>query len=158
MLTTLKIVLVLFGFALALPVGGLLLNRPPLFDPPGPGERLRIYLRTNVAEFSDDPRLPELRARSWSRGPDALFVDVTRAVEELGWHIEARNDATRELHAVVATALWRFKDDVRIRVDARPDGTSRLYARAQSRVGRGDLGANARHLRELVTALEQHGA
>jgi uncharacterized protein (DUF1499 family) len=155
MLTAIKIVLVLFGLALAMPVGGLLLNRPPLFDPPGPGERLRIYLRTNVAELTDQPLLPELRARDFNRDPDAVYNDVLRAVERLGWNIEMRDEATREVHAVVTTALWRFKDDVRIRIDARPDGGSRVYARSQSRVGRGDLGANARHLRELVTTLER---
>lgn len=43
-----------FALILALPFllvsGGLLLNRPPLLSPPGPLERLKTYLTTNVAE------------------------------------------------------------------------------------------------------------
>jgi hypothetical protein len=43
-----------FAFLIAVPflplAGGLLLNRPPMLSPPGPMERLRTYLTTNVAE------------------------------------------------------------------------------------------------------------
>lgn len=54
-----------FAFLLAMPflllAGALLLNRPPIFAPPGPMERLKTYLTTNVAETSEGHDFAELR-------------------------------------------------------------------------------------------------
>ena len=51
----------LFVLPILLLVAGLLGNRPPLFSPPGPLERLKAYLTTNVAETRPDHPFPELR-------------------------------------------------------------------------------------------------
>ncbi len=52
------------------------------------------------------------------------------------------------------TTLWfGFKDDVAIRI--RPDGSgSRIDVRSVSRVGRSDLGANARRIRAFLELIE----
>lgn len=149
----LKTVLALVALALGLMAGALLLNRVPLLDSPGLSERLRVYLTTHVAELSDQARFPELQVQDDARDPATLYADTLRAVEQLGWEIAAHDEAQRRIDAVVTTGLWKFKDDVSIRIAAQPNGLSRLYARSQSRVGKGDFGANERHLRELAEAV-----
>lgn len=53
------------------------------------------------------------------------------------------------------TRIFRFTDDIHVLAEAAPGG-SRLLLRSASRVGRSDLGQNARNLRELLDALERH--
>jgi len=48
--------------------------------------------------------------------------------------------------------MVRFKDDVVVRVAPATNG-SRIDVRSVSRVGRSDLGANARRIRMFLTAL-----
>jgi uncharacterized protein (DUF1499 family) len=53
----------------------------------------------------------------------------------------------------VATTRWfGFKDDVAIRISPAGAG-SRVDMRSRSRVGRSDLGANARRIREFLARL-----
>ena len=154
LLTLLKIVLALIAVGGGLLVGALAMNRVPLLDSPGLNERLHTYLTTNVAELSDQARFPELQVRDDARDAATLYADALRAVEKLGWEVIKHDEAPQQhIDAVVTSLLWKYRDDVAIRVVAQPNGGSRLYARAQSRVGKGDLGANARHLRELIEAV-----
>ena len=76
------------------------------------------------------------------------------AIGGLGWGIASEDPASLALTAVVESALWRFKDDVVVRVEP-AEGGSTLRMRASSRIGRGDLAANTRHLLDLYAAIEQ---
>jgi len=138
---------------------GIVGNRLPLGDPPGPSVRLDTYLNTHVAETSEDAAFPELRTRRYVLPADVLYAKVKEAVVRMpGWEIAAANDDRREVHAVVTTKLFRFKDDVTIGVIPEPGGRQALKVRGESRVGKGDLGANTRHVLDLYDALEQVGA
>jgi len=152
-LTLLKIMLALFAVALALLVGAVAMNHAPLFNSPGWSERLHVYFTVNIAELADKPRFPELQALNDSRNPAALYAHTLHAVEKLGWEVITRDDAQHRIEVVVTTGILKFKDDAAIWIVAQPNGQSRLYARSQSRLGLGDMGANARHLRELVEAV-----
>ena len=51
-------------------------------------------------------------------------------------------------------ALWfGFRDDVVIRVRPEPGGGSRVDVRSVSRVGKGDVGTNAKRLRAFLARL-----
>ena len=52
--------------------------------------------------------------------------------------------------AVATTRLWQFKDDITLRVYAAPEGRSILYVKSESRIGKGDLGANLRRVINLT--------
>lgn len=150
----LRIVLGLLAFALLLIVAGIAVNRPPLTSPPGLVARLKIYLGTHRAETAGDSVRSELRPRVYSLSPPQLYAVARAAVADLGWQLLAEDPAKSQLHAVVATRLWRFKDDFELLVE--PAGTgSRLRLSAQSRVGRGDFGANTRHILDFYAALER---
>ena len=134
-------------------------NRLPLGEPPGAGARLDKYLNTHVAETAEDSAFPELRTRRYVLPADVLYAKVKEAVARMpGWEIAASNDDRREIHAVVTTKLFRFKDDVTIGVVPEPGGRQALRVRGESRVGKGDLGANTRHVLDLYDSLEQVGA
>lgn len=150
----LKLLVISIVLLLALPLAALLLNRVPLFDPPGPGTRLAAYLGTNVRETSPDSRFPELRPRHYPGDAKRVHAAVVEAMGELGWEVVAVDADEARVHGVVTTALWRFKDDVRVQVIGEGD-SSRVRVRSASRVGKGDLGANTRHILDLFGQLNQ---
>lgn len=139
-----------FAAILALPVlmltGALLLNRPPLWSPPGPLERLKTYLTTNMAETRSDHRFAELRTPLVRADVERTRAAVLAAMQGLGWR-EIREEPG-EIRAVVVSSLLQFRDDVRLRLEP-ADGGTLLHVRSSSRLGKGDLAANARHLRDL---------
>ena len=152
-----KILVALLVVLVLLPVlllaGGLLANRMPLLAPPGPLERLRSYLTTNVAETSPQPRFPELAEPGFAVSPEQLFEAVGAAMDTLGWE-RTSDPVAREHRAVIATPLWGFRDDLTARVARTDSGGSRLALRSSSRVGRGDLGANTRHILDLLAEIK----
>jgi uncharacterized protein (DUF1499 family) len=76
-------------------------------------------------------------------------LDVAR---ERGWQIVAADRDAGWIEAIASTFWFDFKDDVVIRL--RPEGSgTRVDMRSKSRVGVGDLGANARRIRLFVSAL-----
>ena len=139
---------------LGLIAGGLIANRPPMMDPPGLWARLVTYLGTHVAETRPDHPFPELRPRFYAMPPDRLYAVTREAIAGLGWGIASEDSASLALTAVVESALWRFKDDVVVRVEP-AEGGSTLRMRSSSRIGRGDLAANTRHLLYLYAAIEE---
>lgn len=77
-------------------------------------------------------------------------LDLVRA---RGWQVVAADDAGQRIEATATTYWFGFKDDVAIRVSPIPDGTSRVDMRSVSRVGRSDVGTNARRIREFMAEL-----
>ena len=70
------------------------------------------------------------------------------------WTVTRTDPAAQTIEAVATSQLFRFQDDIVIRVRAEPDGTSRVDMRSKSRVGQGDIGANTTRIRAFVAALE----
>jgi uncharacterized protein (DUF1499 family) len=58
------------------------------------------------------------------------------------------NDRTK-LDFVHSTFLMRYKDDIAVEIVKTVTGST-LYAKSQSRVGKGDLGQNPRNIKELI--------
>lgn len=151
--------LLLAGLALLLVVPlltlvtGLAGNRPPLAGTPGLGQRLKTYLTTNVAQTSPSSSFPELRPPVYPVPKQRLFEATAAACRRLGWTTVASHREKGTLDAVVTTPLWRFKDDLHIIIRPAGEAASTLSVRSASRVGKGDLGANTRHVLDLLTAV-----
>jgi uncharacterized protein (DUF1499 family) len=111
------------------------------------------------------------RNRAWT-SPDAgdprlctpayavPFVRVWEAALEVastsrGWRVTASNPQRGEIAAEATTRLWRFTDDVWIRVSLDEEGQTRVDLTSQSRVGRADLGTNARRIARFLHDLER---
>ncbi len=149
-----------FAFLTVITVGSLLTalvrNNPPWGQPPGFGSRLVTYLNSHVAETHAASEFPELRPRTYpGLLPDHLFGVVDQAATKLGWEVLERNVQRHTLRAVATTPIMRFQDDVGITIVPTDDKRgSVLFVRSESRVGRGDLAANTRHVLDLYAQLD----
>jgi uncharacterized protein (DUF1499 family) len=94
-------------------------------------------------------------------GPLVLHSSATEAfdrvhavVQDLGWELVASDRASGRIEATDTTFWFGFKDDVIVRITEDPSGQdSRIDVRSKSRVGVGDVGTNARRVRELLSRL-----
>ena len=69
-----------------------------------------------------------------------------------GWEIVAADPATGRIEATDTTLWFGFKDDIVIRVTP-VTGGARIDVRSVSRVGRSDVGTNARRIKTFLTEL-----
>ena len=149
----LQVLFFLLLLGIALIAAGIISNRLPLTEPPGFMTRLSTYLNTNVAETREDSPFAELRPRRYEAPPELLFDSVRRAAQSLRWEITVLDAEKKEIQAVVTTKVWSFKDDVTMQVQPGQPSGAVLWVRSASRVGKGDLGANTRHVMDLVEAV-----
>lgn len=133
-----------------LSLGTVLFNRPPLFDPPGPVARLKLYLTTHVAETRIDHPQPELRPLQLDLSEPEASALVKYAMARLGWTKIVNNGGA--IQAVVTTRWFGFKDDISVELESTGAGIL-VQVRSVSRVGRGDFAANTRHILDLYEAL-----
>ena len=95
---------------------------------------------------------PDLGPARFVAPPATVLARATEVAHGLGWQIVATDAGEGRLEATDRTRWFGFRDDVVVRV--RPEGTgSRVDVRSVSRVGRSDLGTNARRIRAFVDAL-----
>jgi uncharacterized protein (DUF1499 family) len=95
---------------------------------------------------------PDLTSLRLPIPPDRAFALVEATAKNLGWDVTSAVPTEGRLEATDTTRWFGFKDDVVVRVVPAPEG-SLVDIRSVSRVGRSDLGANARRVRAFVTAL-----
>jgi uncharacterized protein (DUF1499 family) len=95
---------------------------------------------------------PDIRPALIDIPPGTAFARALAAAESLGWQILASVPAEGRIEAVDTSLLFGFKDDIVVRVAANGDG-SRIDVRSESRVGRSDIGANARRIRAFLRKL-----
>lgn len=151
----LKPLLAILLVALTAAGAALFLNRTPLLTEPGIGVRTWTYLSQNRAETARISAFPELRTRYYHAKPTAVFKAALAAAEARDWELLEVDQEALTFAAVATTPLLRFQDDVAVSVATAEDGRSELRMRSQSRVGRGDFGANARRIVEFHQSLEQ---
>lgn len=118
---------------------------------------LRRMLRpfvVNEASTRPSEWYPELGPGEFSDDPDAVFEAAEEAIEKRPrWRIVDREGVRRRIDVEVTTRVFEFVDDLRIDIDE-SDGGSVVHARSRSRAGVGDLGKNARTVREFFDRLE----
>ena len=96
---------------------------------------------------------PDIAPRVLDEPSARAFERAHAAARAMGWHIAAAVPDEGRIEATATTPLLRFKDDVVIRV--RPEGSgARIDVRSKSRLGRSDLGANAKRIRKYFQTLE----
>ena len=131
-------------------IAGLLANRLPWRSKPGFGPRLLTYLTQNEFRSEPDSPFPERRPMALNGTPQQALDGLHSAMQELRWQQISRDGAT--IKAVVPSRWLGFLDDLTVRVEV-DDETTWLYVTSSSRVGRGDLGANTRHVLDLRARL-----
>jgi len=95
---------------------------------------------------------PDLGPAHFPAPADRVFAQAVEVARGCGWEIVAAEPDEGRLEATDRTRWFGFRDDIVVRV--RPDGAgSRVDVRSVSRVGRSDLGTNARRIRAFMEAL-----
>jgi uncharacterized protein (DUF1499 family) len=88
-----------------------------------------------------------------TKAPKGQVFDAAKStLASMGLEITDADPAAGRLEAVDTTLLYGFKDDMVVRIQESPQGT-RVDVRSKSRVGRSDLGINAKRIRTFLTKL-----
>ena len=127
---------------------------PPVFDKiaelRGPGTNSLEYTEEESRQQAES--YPDLAGGRSSEGVAATVARAAAIARDLGWEVVNEDAAQGIVEATVTTFWFGFKDDVVIRV--RTDGSgSQVDLRSVSRIGQGDLGANAERIREFLARL-----
>ncbi len=96
---------------------------------------------------------PDLAPAFLAAAPDDTYRKALDLVRDRGWVVVAADDTSRRIEATDTTYWFGFKDDIAIRVSAVPDNSSRVDLRSVSRIGRSDVGTNARRIRAFLADL-----
>lgn len=96
---------------------------------------------------------PDLETLRLERPRDEVFAAAEAAARSLGWEVVAADAALGRIEATETTTWFRFRDDVVIRISATGDAVA-VDVRSKSRVGMGDMGANAARIRAFLEALQ----
>jgi uncharacterized protein (DUF1499 family) len=96
---------------------------------------------------------PDLAPVTLSVPPKEAFTRALAVAQEKGWEIVNADQSGGRIEATDTTRWFGFKDDVAVRLTAWGAGT-RVDVRSVSRLGRGDVGTNARRIDEYLDSLQ----
>lgn len=130
------------------------LENPPTFEAVLP-------LRANAANGLERPPelarqqregYPDLAPITVAAQKDEAFDQALAAAQDEGWQIVTADKSTGRIEAIDTTRWFGFKDDIVVRLTPWGGGT-RVDVRSVSRIGRSDIGTNARRIRRYLDRL-----
>jgi uncharacterized protein (DUF1499 family) len=132
------------------------LDNPPAFE-------AIVPLRADAPNALERPPMlaaqqregyPDIAPATLPLPPERVFNRALDVAERMGWTIVASDQSTGRIEATDTTRWFGFEDDVVVRITPWGSGT-RVDVRSVSRVGRSDVGTNARRIREFLDALQE---
>lgn len=96
---------------------------------------------------------PDLAPLVTAAPKDKVFEAAKATLLAMGMHLSDADSATGRIEATQKSFWYGFTDDVVVRVVATAEGT-RVDVRSKSRVGRSDLGQNAKRIRAFLSKLQ----
>jgi uncharacterized protein (DUF1499 family) len=117
--------------------------------------RLWRAITRNHARTHPQARDPRLRGRVY----ELPYRQVWQAVQDEAaamprWTVDSVDARAGVLGAEARTRMWKFVDDVEVRVSLDLHGWTRVDVRSASRAGGADLGANARRIARFLHRLD----
>ena len=97
---------------------------------------------------------PDLTSAMLPLPPPPAFEHALRTARDMGWTIVDSNPGEGRIEATDTTFWFGFKDDIVIRIVPADQG-SRVDVRSVSRVGRSDVGTNAKRIRKYLKKLKE---
>ena len=85
--------------------------------------------------------------------PDKVFEAATKAIAQMGLTLADANAQEGRIEANQSSLLFGFTDDLVVRIVTDGAG-SRVDVRSKSRVGRSDVGQNAKRIRKFLQELQ----
>ena len=132
-------------------------DRPPLFS-------AIIPLRAGAANPSEyggeeiarqqRQAYPDIKSLPVAVGPDTAFQRALDAARRLHWSLVSEDRQAGRIEASDRTFWYGFVDDVVVRITPQGSG-SIVDVRSVSRVGRSDVGTNARRIRRFFAELRK---
>ena len=121
--------------------------------PEAHAERAHSRNRAETDPWSDDPRL-------WGRTYAISFDKVWYASLELAtkrsrWALLHTDDLAGIIQVLCTTPVFRFKDELEIRLRLDENALTRVDVRSQSTTGRRDFGVNARRIGRFLLRLDK---
>jgi uncharacterized protein (DUF1499 family) len=134
------------------------LENPPAFeamvrlrqDAPNPPEYAGEETRQAQIEA-----YPDVEPLVLSSDLQAVMDVATDLILQREWDIVAINRKEGRIEATEKLAWFGFKDDVILRFSELENGDTRVDMRSKSRIGRSDVGVNAKRIKRFLTDLEQ---
>ncbi len=96
---------------------------------------------------------PDLKTFVSDKTMDEVFTASVEALEAMGIAIVDADRQGGQIEGTATTKWFRFKDDVIIRLRQSEEGIA-VDMRSKSRVGKSDLGTNAKRIRRFMQLLE----
>jgi uncharacterized protein (DUF1499 family) len=97
---------------------------------------------------------PDIGSMSLAVPPPEAYLESLRVVRALGWEVAPSEPGALRIEASDTTLFFGATGDIVIRIT--PAGpVSRVDVRSMSRAGRGDLGINARRIRDFYRLLQR---
>ena len=135
------------------------MDNPPKFVSLLPQRKLAV----NKFEYGG----PEVAAKQRVAYPDIVPLELPlspmeafklalAAARDLDWRVIDASEQEGRIEATDTTFWFGFKDDIVVRVAPTARG-SRIDVRSVSRVGRSDVGANAKRIREFLKIIRKPG-
>jgi uncharacterized protein (DUF1499 family) len=115
------------------------------------------WARRKHGETGRTPEYPDLKVKEYSAAPDRVLKGLQASMSSLPrWELVGAGTGPGggEVQAVHITKVFRFRDDVTVRI-RREGGRTKVSVRSRSRLGRLDFGQNARNIRELLAELDR---
>jgi len=97
---------------------------------------------------------PELQTKIMDQPGNSIFAAAENVAAGMGWDIAASVPAEGRIEATATTRIYGYKDDIVIRIRPTMESTTEIDVRSASRVGLGDLGANAARISAFLAALD----
>lgn len=95
---------------------------------------------------------PDIAPKAVGGQPADAFARAMDVARAMGWRIVQADGIEGRIEATATTTWFGFQDDIVIRIVPSQQG-SIVDARSASRVGRSDIGANAKRIREFLARL-----
>jgi len=92
---------------------------------------------------------PQIAPLDVALPPPRAFERALAVARDMGWTIVSSESSEGRIEATATTPFFGFRDDVVVRVSPAAKG-SRIDVRSVSRIGRSDLGANARRVESYL--------
>jgi uncharacterized protein (DUF1499 family) len=111
------------------------------------------YGGSNIARLQHQA-YPDIKPALFARDPRQVFAAALAVAREMGWQIIASDEPDGRIEATDTTFWFGFTDDIVIRIGEENMAT-RVDVRSLSRVGRSDVGTNARRIGDFLAALRR---
>jgi uncharacterized protein (DUF1499 family) len=98
---------------------------------------------------------PDIKPMVLPIGSAKAFEKALSSAKRMGWDIIDANANEGRIEATDTTFWFGFKDDVVVRLTPMENSSTRIDVRSVSRVGKSDIGTNAKRIRKYMVLLSE---